>query len=166
MATSQVEATAAELLAGLPQRLGQVFRSWAKSAPAETRTLESACINPRRKIPVLRDGDLTIAESPAIVAYLSETYGTIGNTLIPRDRRQRAQWLEWCFHIAMELDATGLYVMRRHAAHDLPGLGGQLRRSRAAALHRLHRPHRAAAGLSGGTARQPATSSVGEGEPG
>lgn len=33
MATSQVEATAAELLAGLPQRLDRVFRPWAKSAP-------------------------------------------------------------------------------------------------------------------------------------
>jgi glutathione S-transferase len=63
---------------------------------------------------VLQDGDFTIAESPAIIAYLSETYGTSENRLVPTDPRQRAQWLEWCFHIAMELDATSLYVMRRH----------------------------------------------------
>src|SRR5262245_32165270 len=80
----------------------------------ETQTAEFGRINPRRKIPVLQDGDFTIAESPAIIAYLSETYGTADNALIPRDPRQRAQWLEWCFHIAMELDATSLYVMRRH----------------------------------------------------
>jgi glutathione S-transferase len=80
----------------------------------ETQTPEFAHLNPRRKIPVLQDGDFTIAESPAIVAYLSETYGTADNALVPRDPRQRAQWLEWCFHIAMELDATSLYVMRRH----------------------------------------------------
>lgn len=80
----------------------------------ETQTPEFARINPRRKIPVLQDGDFTIAESPAIIAYLSEAYGTADNTLVPRDPRQRAQWLEWCFHIAMELDATSLYVMRRH----------------------------------------------------
>jgi long-chain acyl-CoA synthetase len=33
MAPSQVEAAAQELLAGLPQRLDQVFRPWARSAP-------------------------------------------------------------------------------------------------------------------------------------
>ena len=89
----------------------------------ETQTAEFARINPRRKIPVLQDGDFTIAESPAIVAYLSDTYGTPDNTLIPRDPRQRAQWLEWCFHIAMELDATSLYVMRRH--RDLKHIYGE-----------------------------------------
>jgi glutathione S-transferase len=80
----------------------------------ETQTAEFARINPRRKIPVLQDGDFTIGESPAIVAYLSETYGTPENQLVPLDPRRRAEWLEWCFHIAMELDATSLYVMRRH----------------------------------------------------
>src|SRR5260221_14552691 len=35
MAPSPVEATAAELLAGLPQRLDHVFRSWSKSAPKQ-----------------------------------------------------------------------------------------------------------------------------------
>jgi glutathione S-transferase len=89
----------------------------------ETQTPEFARINPRRKIPVLQDGDFTIAESPAIVAYLSETYGTADNALIPRDPRLRAQWLEWCFHIAMELDATSLYVMRRHG--DLKHIYGE-----------------------------------------
>jgi glutathione S-transferase len=89
----------------------------------ETQTPEFARINPRQKIPVLQDGDFTIAESPAIVAYLSETYGTADNLLVPRDPRQRAQWLEWCFHIAMELDATSLYVMRRH--RDLKHIYGE-----------------------------------------
>jgi glutathione S-transferase len=82
----------------------------------ETQTAEFTRISPRQKIPVLQDGDFTIAESPAIVAYLSETYGTADNRLVPDDRRLRAEWLDWCFHIAMELDATSLYVMRRHGA--------------------------------------------------
>jgi glutathione S-transferase len=80
----------------------------------ETKTEEFTRVNPRQKIPVLQDGDFTIAESPAIIAYLSDTYATDDNALIPRDPRLRATWLEWCFHIAMELDATSLYVMRRH----------------------------------------------------
>ena len=35
MAPSQVEPAAADLLAGLPQRLDQVFRPWAKSMPRQ-----------------------------------------------------------------------------------------------------------------------------------
>ena len=89
----------------------------------ETKTDEFTLINPRQKIPVLQDGDFTIAESPAIIAYLSDTYGTDNNTLVPRDAKQRATWLEWCFHIAMELDATSLYVMRRH--RDLKHIYGE-----------------------------------------
>src|SRR4029453_2919041 len=42
----------------------------------ETKTPEFTRINPRQKIPVLQDGDFTIAESPAIIASLSDTYGT------------------------------------------------------------------------------------------
>jgi len=89
----------------------------------ETQTPEFTRINPRQKIPVLQDGDFTIAESPAIVAYLSETYGTAENHLVPRDPKLRAQWMEWCFHVAMELDATSLYVMRRHG--DLKHIYGE-----------------------------------------
>jgi glutathione S-transferase len=80
----------------------------------ETQTPEFTRINPRQKIPVLQDGDFTIAESPAIMAYLSDTYGTSDNRLVPSEARARAEWMEWCFHIAMELDATSLYVIRRH----------------------------------------------------
>jgi glutathione S-transferase len=89
----------------------------------ETKTEEFTRLNPRQKIPVLQDGDFTIAESPAIVAYLSEAYGTPDNALVPREPRLRARWLEWCFHIAMELDATSLYVMRRH--RDLKHIYGE-----------------------------------------
>ena len=63
---------------------------------------------------MLEDGDFTIAESPAIIAYLSNVYGTPENALIPSDPREHASWLEWCFYAATELDATSLYVMRRH----------------------------------------------------
>jgi glutathione S-transferase len=63
---------------------------------------------------LLEDGDFKIAESPAIAAYLSNTYGTRENALIPADQREYATWLEWCFYAATELDATSLYVMRRH----------------------------------------------------
>lgn len=82
----------------------------------ETKTPEFTALNPRQKIPLLQDGDFRIAESPAIAAYLSETYGTAETALIPTDPQERATWLEWCFYAMTELDATSLYVMRRHGA--------------------------------------------------
>jgi glutathione S-transferase len=82
----------------------------------ETKTAEFTMLNPRQKIPLLQDGDFAIAESPAIAAYLSDTYGTAETALIPTAPRERATWLEWCFYVMTELDATSLYVMRRHGA--------------------------------------------------
>jgi glutathione S-transferase len=89
----------------------------------ETKTAEYTKLNPRRKIPLLQDADFSITESPAIAAYLSNTYGTPENVLIPSDPREYARWLEWCFYAATELDATSLYVMRRHG--DLKHIYGE-----------------------------------------
>jgi glutathione S-transferase len=89
----------------------------------ETKSPEFTALNPRQKIPLLQDGDFTIAESPAIAAYLSDTYATEGNSLIPSDPQERASWREWCFYAATELDATSLYVMRRHG--DLKHIYGE-----------------------------------------
>jgi glutathione S-transferase/NAD(P)-dependent dehydrogenase (short-subunit alcohol dehydrogenase family) len=89
----------------------------------ETQTQEYTELNPRQKIPLLQDSDFKIAESPAIAAYLSNTYGTRENALIPTDPREYATWLEWCFYAATELDATSLYVMRRHG--DLKHIYGE-----------------------------------------
>jgi glutathione S-transferase len=89
----------------------------------ETKTQEYTRLNPRQKIPLLQDGDFKIAESPAIAAYLSNTYGTRESALVPADPLEQATWLEWCFYAATELDATSLYVMRRHG--DLKHLYGE-----------------------------------------
>src|SRR6266550_3547791 len=56
----------------------------------ETQTAEYTELNPRQKIPLLQDGDFKIAESPAIAAYLSNTYGTRKNALIPSEPREYA----------------------------------------------------------------------------
>ena len=80
----------------------------------ETKTPEYTALNARQKIPLLQDGDFTIGESAAIVAYLSQAYGRKDFSLIPEGPAQQAKWLEWCFFIVTELDSTSLYVMRRH----------------------------------------------------
>jgi glutathione S-transferase len=80
----------------------------------ETETPEYTALNPRQKVPLLQDRDLTIGESAAIIAYLAKTYPNEAIALLPRDADTYARWLEWCFFIVTELDSTSLYVMRRH----------------------------------------------------
>jgi glutathione S-transferase len=70
----------------------------------------------RRKTPVLQDGTFTIGQSAAIVSYLSDVYGNEKNSLFPHDSLARARVTEWCYFIMTELDATSLYVIRRHHA--------------------------------------------------
>lgn len=82
-----------------------------------------AAISPRRKIPVLQDGALTIGESAAIVNHLAARYARDGARLMPEDPAGRARHDEWCFCIMTELDATSLYVIRRHVG--LPQIYGE-----------------------------------------
>jgi len=89
----------------------------------ETKTPEFTALSARQKIPLLQDNDLVITESAAIVTYLSDAYGDAHNRLVPDNVRERAQCLEWCFFVISELDATSLYVMRRHG--DLRHIYGE-----------------------------------------
>ncbi len=82
----------------------------------ETQTPEFTALSARQKIPLLQDNGFVITESAAIVIYLSDTYGLPHNRLVPEDSRERAKCLEWCFFVISELDATSLYVIRRHDA--------------------------------------------------
>jgi glutathione S-transferase len=80
----------------------------------ETQTAEFTALTARQKIPLLQDNGIILTESAAIVTYLSDAYGQPHNRLLPADVRERARCLEWCFFVISELDATSLYVMRRH----------------------------------------------------
>ena len=80
----------------------------------ETLKPEFLKINPRHKVPVLRHGDMIIAESAAIIQYLSEAFEPPAGMHVPRDAAGRARLNEWCYFIMSELDATSLYLIRRH----------------------------------------------------
>ena len=84
------------------------------SRTGETQRPEYVRLNPREKIPLLQDGDLTVAESAAIVTYLGETYGGSKGMVPPVGTPERAAYYEWCFFTMTELDATTLYVVRKH----------------------------------------------------
>jgi len=97
----------------------------------ETKTPEFTALSARQKIPLLQDNGLVITESAAIITYLSDAYGQPDNRLVPEDVRERARCLEWCFFVISELDATSLYVMRRHG--DLRHIYGDAPAANAAA---------------------------------
>ncbi len=106
----------------------------------ETQTAEFTALSARQKIPLLQDDGLVLTESAAIVTYLSDAYGQPHNRLMPTDPRTRAQCLEWCFFVISELDATSLYVMRRHG--DLRHIYGEAPMANAAAAAYFQRQMR------------------------
>ena len=83
----------------------------------QTQTAQYTALNKRQKVPLLQDGNFTIGESAAIAAYVARKCP--GSALIPDGCLEHARWLEWCFFIMTELDATSLYVMRRHTELEL-----------------------------------------------
>ncbi len=85
-----------------------------QSRGGETWTAEFLALNPRHKVPVLQHGDLVIAESFAIITYLSEVFEAPDGFFVPGDPARRAKLNEWCSFMMMELDALSLYVIRRH----------------------------------------------------
>ena len=95
--------------------LGLGYRSERiQSRSGETETPAFRRLSPRGKIPVFEDGGLVLSESAAIVTYLAETYSE--GRLIPARGAERAKYFEWISFISMEIDATTLYVLRRHEA--------------------------------------------------
>ena len=116
-----------------------------ESRPIRTRTpemeaAEYTALNARQKIPLLQDGDLTLTESVAIVVYLSDAYGRDDNRLVPTGARERATCMEWCLFSATELDATSLYVLRRH--DGLKHIYGEAPKANEAAIAYFHKQMR------------------------
>ncbi|MGI9522134.1 MAG: glutathione S-transferase family protein [Hyphomicrobiaceae bacterium] len=105
------------------QELGLSYRTErVQSRSGQTLSNTFTKLNPRQKIPVLQDDDFVLTESAAIVTYLGDRYGRPDLQLVPTSLRDRARYNEWVSFISMELDATSLYVVRRH--EGLPEIYG------------------------------------------
>ncbi|MFO0757999.1 MAG: methyltransferase domain-containing protein [Byssovorax sp.] len=78
---------------------------------AEQRSPAYLAHNPMGKVPTLTDGDFTLWESPAILAYLAQKQS---ESLWPRDPQANADLLRWMFFGASHLDPyfTTLVVER------------------------------------------------------
>lgn len=104
--------------------LGLTYRTeQIQSRSGQTTTPEYTALDPRQKVPVLQDGDFVLTESAVIVTYLGENYGSPALQFVPTDPKRRARYNEWMSFICMELDATSLYVVRRH--EGLPHIYGE-----------------------------------------
>lgn len=77
----------------LLRMLGLPYRFVA--TPVELRsTAEFRRLNPLRQIPVLQDGDLTLADSNAILVYLAKRYAS-GSGWLPEDPLAAAEVQRW-----------------------------------------------------------------------
>lgn len=78
---------------------------------------EFLAVSPGKKIPAVQHGPVTLVESGAIVFYLYHRFQSPQHDAI-----ETSKIMKWSFFALMELDATALYVMRRH--RDLPKIYG------------------------------------------
>jgi len=107
----------------------------------ETQTAEYLRLNPSGKIPLLQDGDLVLSESAAIVTWLTETYGGKSGLLPAPRTKARALYYKWAFFSMMELDATTVYVLRKH--EDLKAIYGEAPNAAKAAREGFERQQKA-----------------------
>ena len=61
-----------------------------QSRTGETLTDEYTAINPKQKIPSLKHGDFILTESPAIIAYIADSFEPPQGSYAPRDPQGRA----------------------------------------------------------------------------
>lgn len=92
------------------------------SRTGETKTEAYLALNPKHKIPTFEHGDFVLTESGAICAYIADCFDAPDSFYVPDTAHGRAKMMEWCFFILMEIDALGVYVIRRHL--DLGDLYG------------------------------------------
>ena len=68
--------------------------TWVAAPPAARATPEFLRLNPLRQIPVLQDGDLTLADSNAILVYLVKRYAPASQWL-PEEPVAAARVQRW-----------------------------------------------------------------------
>ena len=75
-------------------------------------------VSPGKKIPAFEHGNLALTESAAIADYIFRLQGAVSDDLATNAIIER-----WTSFVLMEIDATALYVLRRH--RDLPQIYGE-----------------------------------------
>lgn len=86
---------------------------WKKGA---TRSKAFLRINPRGQVPVIRDGELTVWDSQAILAYLARRYA---DEWFPVDPTKLAQTMQWLAVSENEIQ-YGLAYLRAAKVYGIP----------------------------------------------
>ena len=84
------------------------YRKLDLSVPRPQRPPEFLAASPSCKVPALIDGDVRLFESMPINLYLAERYRP---ELGPQDSAERAQMLQWCFWVAMNVHPLLIAVL-------------------------------------------------------
>ena len=92
------------------------------SRTGETQTTAYLNINPKGKIPLFRHNDIYISESAAAMQYVCENFDKPSDFYVSTSPKEKAKIDEWSYMCAMEIDALGVYVMRRHKKVQNGGL--------------------------------------------
>ncbi len=89
---------------------------------AEHRATGFLEINPLGQVPALRDRDLVLRDSQAILIYLAQSYG--GETWLPESPKDMARVIQWLFTAANEIQhgpGGARLAVRFNVSIDLPG---------------------------------------------
>ena len=85
----------------------------AAEAPLNTASPAFLAMAPAGQIPVLKDGDLVLAESMAINLYLARHHG---GDLGPRDAAEEALMLQWTLFAAGTVEPAAYRILAPHMA--------------------------------------------------
>lgn len=94
-----------------------------ESRTGETTTDNYLTLNPKHKIPTLVHGNFAVSESFAIMRYARRLTDALPYDSYQQTAQGKAVFDEWASFLLMELDATSLYVVRRH--DGLPQIYGE-----------------------------------------
>jgi glutathione S-transferase len=88
-------------------------------------------MNPSGRLPILRDGDLVLHGTEAILAHLARSHDPSGKWL-PAQRREFAEVMQWLIFSANDLGVT--IAARQHSLFGTPGDETSLRAASARAI--------------------------------
>jgi glutathione S-transferase len=86
--------------------------------PVEFKQPSHFDLHPFGRVPILRHGDFVLYETPAIMAYVDDTFD--GPALVPADGRARARMIQWMSICAdyFDADVTRRYIIETVFAKD------------------------------------------------
>jgi glutathione S-transferase len=102
-------------------------------------------LNPAGRLPILKDGELTLSGAEAILAHLAHAHDA-GGAWLPKSNADFARVMHWLMFAASELSAA--VAARANALLDAPGNEDALRNSSRKAL-RIMDDHMIARGFEG-----------------